>query len=100
MHILNLLIFNRLHNTFNFNWQTVGVYASLDFRDGDLILKDQMLVGAQHSSNKVSAMINRAKIYFSFNHLFLFRNVSNSYFNHSSCFFSPECVVFPLNFAA
>eukprot|EP00268_Persea_americana_P008899 TRINITY_DN1348_c1_g1_i2.p1 TRINITY_DN1348_c1_g1~~TRINITY_DN1348_c1_g1_i2.p1 ORF type:complete len:494 (+),score=102.90 TRINITY_DN1348_c1_g1_i2:197-1678(+) len=34
-----------------------GVYASLDFRDGDLILKDQMLVGAQHSSNKLDCLV-------------------------------------------
>lgn len=32
---------------------TVGVYSKVDFREDDLILKDQMLVGAQHSSNKV-----------------------------------------------
>lgn len=30
-----------------------GVYASTNFKEGELLLKDQMLVGAQHSSNKV-----------------------------------------------
>ena len=30
-----------------------GVYADLDFEEGDLVLKDQMLFGVQHSSNKV-----------------------------------------------
>lgn len=30
-----------------------GVYADSDFGEGELVLKDQMLVGAQHSSNKV-----------------------------------------------
>lgn len=29
------------------------VFAESEFKEGDLVLKDQMLVGAQHSSNKV-----------------------------------------------
>lgn len=32
---------------------TAGVYAETDFKESDLVLKDQMLAGAQHSSNKV-----------------------------------------------
>lgn len=32
---------------------TAGVHSQVDFQEGDLILKDQMLFGAQHSSNKV-----------------------------------------------
>ncbi|KAH6827094.1 histone-lysine N-methyltransferase ATXR2 [Perilla frutescens var. hirtella] len=34
-----------------------GVYSGVDFREDDLILKDQMLVGAQHSSNKVDCLV-------------------------------------------
>ncbi|KAK9284278.1 hypothetical protein L1049_023448 [Liquidambar formosana] len=34
-----------------------GVYADLDFGEGDLVLKDQMLVGAQHSSNKIDCLV-------------------------------------------
>ena len=34
-------------------WWTVGLYADLDFKEGELVLKDQILVGAQHCSNKV-----------------------------------------------
>lgn len=37
---------------------TAGVYSKADFQEGDLVLKDQMLVGAQHSSNKVSEYVN------------------------------------------
>lgn len=37
---------------------TVGVYSEADFGEDDLILKDQMLVGAQHSSNKVFGYVN------------------------------------------
>lgn len=33
--------------------RTAGVYADMDFKEGELVLKDQMLVGAQHSFNKV-----------------------------------------------
>lgn len=32
----------------------VGVYANSEFQEDDLILKDQILVGIQHSSNKVT----------------------------------------------
>ncbi|KAF5200518.1 Histone-lysine n-methyltransferase atxr2 [Thalictrum thalictroides] len=34
-----------------------GVYAVSDFDEGELVLKDQMLVGAQHSSNKVDCLV-------------------------------------------
>ncbi|KAA8526483.1 hypothetical protein F0562_008314 [Nyssa sinensis] len=34
-----------------------GVYADLDFEEGDLVLKDQMLVGAQHSLNKIDCLV-------------------------------------------
>ncbi|PIA58505.1 hypothetical protein AQUCO_00500445v1 [Aquilegia coerulea] len=34
-----------------------GVYAESDFNEGELVLKDQMLVGAQHSSNKVDCLV-------------------------------------------
>ena len=34
-------------------WRTTGLYADLDFKEGELVLKDQMLVGIQHRSNKV-----------------------------------------------
>ncbi|KAF8391480.1 hypothetical protein HHK36_023785 [Tetracentron sinense] len=34
-----------------------GVYADLEFREGELVCKDQMLVGAQHSSNKVDCLV-------------------------------------------
>lgn len=34
-----------------------GVYAEMDFEEGDLVLKDQMLVGVQHSSNKVDCLV-------------------------------------------
>lgn len=34
-----------------------GVYSDFDFKEGDLILKDQMLVGAQHSSNKIDCLV-------------------------------------------
>ncbi|KAM7495192.1 hypothetical protein LguiB_029801 [Lonicera macranthoides] len=34
-----------------------GVYADTDFMEGDLVLKDQMLVGAQHSSNKIDCLV-------------------------------------------
>lgn len=35
------------------NLKHTGVYAEMDFEEGDLVLKDQMLVGMQHSANKV-----------------------------------------------
>ncbi|KAF3779948.1 Histone-lysine N-methyltransferase [Nymphaea thermarum] len=34
-----------------------GVYANMDFQEEDLVLKDQMLVGAQHFSNKAEAFV-------------------------------------------
>ncbi|GAB4859468.1 Histone-lysine N-methyltransferase atxr2 [Ancistrocladus abbreviatus] len=34
-----------------------GVYADIDFKEGELVLKDQMLVGAQHSSNKMDCLV-------------------------------------------
>lgn len=34
-----------------------GVCANKDFAEGDLILKDQILVGAQHSLNKVHLLL-------------------------------------------
>lgn len=34
-----------------------GVFAVKGFKEGDLILKDQMLVGAQHSSNKMDCLV-------------------------------------------
>ncbi|KAF8067452.1 hypothetical protein N665_1153s0020 [Sinapis alba] len=34
-----------------------GVYANSEFQEDDLILKDQILVGIQHSSNKVDCLV-------------------------------------------
>ncbi|XP_041005191.1 histone-lysine N-methyltransferase ATXR2 isoform X1 [Juglans microcarpa x Juglans regia] len=34
-----------------------GVYADLDFKEGELVFKDQMLVGAQHCSNKIDCLV-------------------------------------------
>ncbi|GAB2233828.1 hypothetical protein Droror1_Dr00003057 [Drosera rotundifolia] len=34
-----------------------GVYANACFEEGELILKDQMLVGVQHSSNKMDCLV-------------------------------------------
>ncbi|KAB1209836.1 Histone-lysine N-methyltransferase ATXR2 [Morella rubra] len=34
-----------------------GVYAALDFKEDELVLKDQMLVGAQHYSNKIDCLV-------------------------------------------
>ncbi|XP_020527184.1 histone-lysine N-methyltransferase ATXR2 isoform X7 [Amborella trichopoda] len=34
-----------------------GVYAEANYMEGDLVLKDQMLVGTQHVSNKVDALV-------------------------------------------
>ncbi|KAL3332842.1 hypothetical protein AABB24_033085 [Solanum stoloniferum] len=34
-----------------------GVYAETDFKEEQLVLKDQMLAGAQHSSNKVDCLV-------------------------------------------
>ncbi|PHT43230.1 hypothetical protein CQW23_17255 [Capsicum baccatum] len=35
----------------------IGVYAETDFKEEDLVLKDQMLAGAQHTSNKVDCLV-------------------------------------------
>ncbi|CAN1161187.1 Histone-lysine N-methyltransferase ATXR2 [Linum perenne] len=34
-----------------------GVCANMDFEEGELVLRDQMLVGIQHSSNKVDCLV-------------------------------------------
>ncbi|KAL0306913.1 UNVERIFIED_CONTAM: Histone-lysine N-methyltransferase ATXR2 [Sesamum radiatum] len=34
-----------------------GVYSEVDFQEDDLVLKDEMLVGAQHSSNKIDCLV-------------------------------------------
>ncbi|PON93274.1 SET domain containing protein [Trema orientale] len=34
-----------------------GVFAETEFKEGDLILKDPMLVGAQHSANKMDCLV-------------------------------------------
>ncbi|KAJ1418125.1 Zinc finger, MYND-type [Sesbania bispinosa] len=34
-----------------------GVYATMDFKEGGLVLKDHMLVGAQHSFNKIDCFV-------------------------------------------
>ncbi|GER53243.1 histone-lysine N-methyltransferase ATXR2 [Striga asiatica] len=34
-----------------------GVFSEVDFQEGDLVLKDQMLAGAQHSSNKIDCLV-------------------------------------------
>ncbi|KAM3745074.1 hypothetical protein ACB098_06G098600 [Castanea mollissima] len=34
-----------------------GLYADLDFKEGELVLKDQMLVGIQHCSNKIDCLV-------------------------------------------
>ncbi|MQL84459.1 hypothetical protein Taro_016972 [Colocasia esculenta] len=34
-----------------------GVYANVDFKEDELILKDQMLVASQHSSNKIDCLV-------------------------------------------
>lgn len=34
-----------------------GVYADMEFEEGGLVLKDQMLVGVQHSSNKIDCLV-------------------------------------------
>ncbi|PIN18330.1 putative histone tail methylase containing SET domain [Handroanthus impetiginosus] len=34
-----------------------GVYSEVDFQGDDLVLRDQMLVGAQHSSNKIDCLV-------------------------------------------
>ncbi|KNA15267.1 hypothetical protein SOVF_099860 [Spinacia oleracea] len=34
-----------------------GVYADAEFKDGELVLKDQILVGSQHSTNKMDCFV-------------------------------------------
>ncbi|XP_052626369.1 histone-lysine N-methyltransferase ATXR2 isoform X1 [Lactuca sativa] len=34
-----------------------GVYADMEFEEDDLVLKDQMLFGVQHSSNKIDCLV-------------------------------------------
>ncbi|XP_027170995.1 histone-lysine N-methyltransferase ATXR2 [Coffea eugenioides] len=34
-----------------------GVYAKVDFKEGDLVLKDPVLFGIQHSSNKMDCLV-------------------------------------------
>ncbi|XP_027187192.1 histone-lysine N-methyltransferase ATXR2 [Cicer arietinum] len=34
-----------------------GVYAAIDFKEGELVLKDQMLVGTQHSSLQIDCFV-------------------------------------------
>lgn len=34
-----------------------GVYADTEFEEEDLVLKDQMLIGVQHSSNKIDCLV-------------------------------------------
>ncbi|KAI8027246.1 Histone-lysine N-methyltransferase ATXR2 [Camellia lanceoleosa] len=34
-----------------------GVYADVDFEEGDFVLKDQILVGSQHSSNNIDCLV-------------------------------------------
>ncbi|KAJ8749291.1 hypothetical protein K2173_018772 [Erythroxylum novogranatense] len=34
-----------------------GVYANKEFKEGELVLKDQMLVGLQHPSNKIDCLV-------------------------------------------
>lgn len=34
-----------------------GVYANFNFKEGDLVLKDSILFGIQHSSNKVPVFL-------------------------------------------
>ncbi|CAI0460674.1 unnamed protein product [Linum tenue] len=34
-----------------------GVYAGMDFEEGEIVLRDQMLVGVQHLSNKIDCLV-------------------------------------------
>ncbi|XP_061363098.1 histone-lysine N-methyltransferase ATXR2 isoform X2 [Gastrolobium bilobum] len=34
-----------------------GVYAAMDFKEGELVLKDHMFVGSQHSFNKIDCFV-------------------------------------------
>ncbi|KAH7576775.1 hypothetical protein JRO89_XS01G0145900 [Xanthoceras sorbifolium] len=44
---------------FHIRWfgQRQGVYADADFEEGELVLKDPILVGMQHSSNKFDCLV-------------------------------------------
>jgi hypothetical protein len=46
-----------------------GVFAKKDFDEGDLIIKDEILVGAQHSLNKVRLLIKIDPMYACFRFL-------------------------------
>ncbi|KAG4975519.1 hypothetical protein JHK86_034993 [Glycine max] len=39
------------------SYRTAGLYADMDFKEGELVLKDPMLVGAQHPLNKLSISV-------------------------------------------
>ncbi|KAK4777023.1 hypothetical protein SAY86_005711 [Trapa natans] len=34
-----------------------GVYANIDYKEGELVLRDDMLFGSQHSSNKIDCLV-------------------------------------------
>uniref|UniRef100_A0A0E0KVK7 SET domain-containing protein n=1 Tax=Oryza punctata TaxID=4537 RepID=A0A0E0KVK7_ORYPU len=54
------LIQSRKHDGIRVNFSSKhgkGVCANKDFAEGDLILKDQILVGAQHSLNKIDCAV-------------------------------------------
>jgi hypothetical protein len=56
----NGLIQSRKHDGIRVNFSSKhgkGVCANKEFAEGDLILKDQILVGAQHSLNKVRLLL-------------------------------------------
>lgn len=42
--------------------EIAGVFADLDFQEGDLVLKDHMLFGVQHSSNKVQFIYDHSNL--------------------------------------
>lgn len=65
--LLSLVIFNKI-DIFRYNFDIIhlkfyiyvidlGVYAAMDFKEDELVLKDQMLVGTQHSFNKVLVFV-------------------------------------------
>lgn len=67
------------------NGVKAGVYADSDFGEGELVLKDQILVGAQHSSNKVLFVcISIFLVFVAFFSLFLLRLVSFPFLFHVS----------------
>ncbi|XP_003580607.1 histone-lysine N-methyltransferase ATXR2 [Brachypodium distachyon] len=54
------LIQSKKHDAIRVNYNSEhgkGICASKDFAEGDVILKDQMLVGAQHSLNKIDCAV-------------------------------------------